>query len=318
MSEHLDADTLSFMRKEVGDVQVNSFLASESRAAFAAHASDAITKDGPAHTLHEHVSRTLFGNSKRLDAGVWIAQLPDKDADTIWASQYGDWCRVNGRRWPGDIGAELRRFETLGMLQRVAPGQDAVTAGRTNTYRRLPSPLWDVFIMCDVVIAEQTGERRYYQPSAGRTAAMIGELLEIKAQTSTVVEEPEAEPADSRRAQTAAAVEAAAKLKIRPRGKHGELRCSRCKEWKAPSEFSRRPRSTWQYKSWCKPCMASRQRQRYLTVEKEAALNMVGLTFTVGDNDDVVGLSCAGCGEVIEIGDSVHADARLVHERCMT
>jgi hypothetical protein len=313
VSEHLDADTLKFLRIEMGDVKVNAFLASESRAAFAAHAAEAI-KTGPAQTLHEHVSRVMFGNSKRLDAGVWIAQLPDKDADTIWAAQYADWCRVKKRRWPGDISAELRRFESLGMLQRVLHPDDT---GRAKTYRRLPSPLWDVFIMCDVVIAEQIGERRYYQPSAGRTAAIVGELLEIRAQTSTAVEE--SEPGlERRRAQTAAAVEAAAKLKVRPRGKHGELRCSRCKEWKAPEHFSRRSGSSWQYKSWCKPCMATRQRQRYLTVEKEAALNMAGLTFKVSDTDDVVGLSCAGCGEIIQAGDSVHADARLVHERCMT
>lgn len=315
MSKDLDADTLSFMRAEIGDAQVNAFLGSEGKTAFAYNAAAAIAT-GPAKTLHEHVSRTMFGNSKRLDAGVWIANLNDKDADTIWASQYADWCRVNKRRWPGDIGAELRRFESLGMLQTVKPNADGST-GRTHLYRRLPSPLWDVFIMCDVVIAEQVGERRYYQPSAGRTAAMVGELLEIRAQTATVVEvEPPSET--DGQAQTAAAVAAAAKINVRPRGKHGELRCTRCKEWKAPDQFSRRPGSTWQYKSWCKPCMATRQRQRYLTVEKEAALNMVGLTFLVSDQDDVVGLSCAGCGEVIEIGDSVHADARLVHERCMT
>lgn len=314
----LDAEMAQFVKDELGTERLNSHLTSESRAVFAYEARAAIAK-GPSQTLHEHVSRTLFGNSKRLDAAVWIATLSDNEAEGFFASQYAEWCRLKGRRWPGDIGGELRRFETLGMVQHVPPAKDAPTAGRIKAYRRLPSPLWDVFIMCDVVIAEAIGERKYYQPSTARTAKMVNELLEIRADLAgdpypTDVEDPELVELARRRKK----VEAAAKARRRPKGPNGELQCTRCKKWKTPDSFSKRPKSSWQYKSWCKECMAVRQRQRYLSVEKEVALNMVGLTFRVSDGDDVVGLSCAGCGQVLEAGDRVHADAKLVHERCMT
>lgn len=178
----LDPEMIRHLRKDLGDVKVNAFLGATSRRVFHEHVTDDMSL-----TPHEHVSRTLFGNTKRLGVAVWIANLPDKEADHIWASLYADWCRVNGRRWPGDVGAELRRFETLGMLERVPP-RVGESPGRTKMYRRLPSSLWDVFIMCDVVIGEQIGERRYYEPSVGRTAMMVSELLEIRDQTSTVVD----------------------------------------------------------------------------------------------------------------------------------
>lgn len=306
----LDADMVEFIRNEMGEEHLNRHLTHQSKAVFAAKAAEAVGK-GTVHTLHEHVSRTMFGNAKRLDAGIWIANLNDRDAETFWAAQYQEWCRLNGRRWPGDIGAEIRRFETLGMVEEVS-------RNRCVIYRRLPSPMWDVFIMCDVVIAESVGERKYYQPSSARTAQMINELLEIRADTGgppipTAVEPEEAE---LRRQKNKA--KAAAEARRRPRGPNGEFQCSKCLEWKIPDLFSRRPGSGWQYKSWCKLCMARKARARYLSLKKEAALNMVGLAFIVTEQDDVVGLSCAACGQVIEEGDRVHADARLVHEACMT
>lgn len=307
----MDTELLQELRKHMGHDAVNSHLANVSRAKFAGGAAAALHgSPGAVRTMHEHVSRVLFGNSKRLDAGLWVAQLADEDADEFWAAQYGDWCRLNTRPYPGDIGAELRRFAILGMLE-------LVKVDRANIYRRLPSPLWDVFIMLDVVLAEAVGERRFYQPSVGRVQMMVQDLMQIRSDTAPVpFSIPPEDPEAVRRQKM---VEAAARARLRPRGPNGEYKCSRCKKWLMPDQFSLRPsRGTAYPKSWCKTCMAARQRQRYMSLEKIEALNMVGVTFKVGETDDVVGVSCASCGELIQAGDSVHADARLVHESCMT
>lgn len=245
--------------------------------------------------------KTMFGSATRYLCGLWIAGMGDDEALMFCAAGFGRWAeRRNEHVSPANT--ELRRFEHLGMICRFSPKAAPTPA---QWYCRVPSPMWDVFLMADVVISEVTtpSRRKFYKPSAGRQERMIAELVKIYNATSTVVH-----PVKPAQAAT----------HTRVRGPNGELRCTRCNGWKHEDEFSVRTDRPHLRKSRCKACMARMARIRYLGVEKMVALNAVGVTFTVSSADDMVGLSCVGCGEPIVAGDTVCGDTRLCHARCVT
>lgn len=307
-AELLTPAAVADLRKLMGNDVVTRHMATRSRTLLVLNSSKAISEK-KSKGLHEFVSRRLFGAACRLDVGLWVAKMEPPQCDGFWASQYYDYARANGHRWPGQVNNnEWQRFIDLGMIERT----EAPENQRVCMFRRLPSALWDVYLMAECAISEQTGERRFYTPSDARVVDMVDDLRRIHAQTS-VEDEADVE-LERRRAMTAAATAS----KARPEGPNGELRCSHCKEWKPKQDFSQRGRGPGQFKSWCKFCMAVKARERYLSISKVEALNMVGVSFTVDSTHDVVGLSCLTCNRPIRVGQRVCGDARLIHEACMT
>lgn len=252
-------------------------------------------------TIEETVAQLMFGRPLRYWAGLWIASMTDEEALMFNAAMFNRWARATKRK-VGQVNADLVRFKDLGMVLRFDP-KNPPTSGQW--YTRCKSPLWDIFLMADVVITEimEPQQRRFYTPSAARQERMVHELMQIFNDTSATPV-PASPPPVPRPGN------------YRARGPNGELRCSRCKQWKPERSFSPRPRRPGLFKSHCKDCMADQARIRYLSVRKMEALNAAGLTFTVSGSDDVVGLSCVGCGRQIVTGDIVYGDMRLCHVTC--
>ena len=93
----------------------------------------------------------------------------------------------------------------------------------------------------------------------------------------------------------------------RPVSDDGDLCCSVCGKWKPAEEFMLRTDriGSGTRRSACTPCHNERNKSRYLNVTAVAALNAVGLTFTVSEGDDAASLSCVLCGARLEVGDDV-------------
>jgi hypothetical protein len=98
----------------------------------------------------------------------------------------------------------------------------------------------------------------------------------------------------------------------RPVTEDGQLRCSVCGKWKDPEDFKLRSDriGSGTRRSACDPCHNAANRARYLNVEAKASLNAVGLSFTIQDGDEAASLSCASCGQRLEVGQ----DVRTVHD----
>lgn len=263
-------------------------------------------------TLEETVGQLLFGKPGRMIGGIWIAGLSDEKAEKFCFNDFTDWLRSTKRRAQTNFRTDLSRFKDLGMIIEIPISKES--GDRTIWYARCSSPLWDLFVMADVVIGEageaRVGERKFYKPTQQRHDRMVGELLEIHESTA---ERPFRRP-KTRCPQPARS--SAPARNVRLRGPNGELRCSRCKTWKHEDDFSLRTDRKWLRKSRCKDCMAHIARTRYMSVAKVEALNMARLSFKVGAEDDVIGLTCIDCGQPFRAGEVVHSDGRLHHDRC--
>ncbi len=102
--------------------------------------------------------------------------------------------------------------------------------------------------------------------------------------------------------------------------KHGEKvaqrYCRWCKTWKDLTRDNFSENRPGHFRTDCRECFALKQRRRYLSVAKREALNTVGLEFQVVESDDIVGLRCTDCGNLIAAGDEVSGSAELRHQNC--
>lgn len=69
-------------------------------------------------------------------------------------------------------------------------------------------------------------------------------------------------------------------------------------------------------KSMCIECMKRYQRDRYLSVKKQRAMNAARLQFVVCEGDEVEGLACMDCLRPLEVGQEVHGTTSLHHVSC--
>lgn len=88
-----------------------------------------------------------------------------------------------------------------------------------------------------------------------------------------------------------------------------------CGEAKPVEEFAvkfdkRSPR----FSSRCRDCLNTAARGRYLSAKKLAALNAVRIEVVA--DDEMAGLRCRDCGELIVAGDEVVCEAGLAHLGC--
>lgn len=265
----------------------------------------AINLGGLSYTEYENMlGRQLFGKPNRMLLGLWICRLSDEHAYRFWGSQFSDWCIATKRPY-AQVSVDLRRFETMAMVE-------LTDVDRAKFYKRLPHPLWDMWRMLDSILSglEDPNSRRPFMPAPEHIEKMIADLRRIHQRTG-----PETDPTVVEESKGAVRGWPG---NYRKRGLHGELQCSRCKEWKPPGLFSARPNRPGLYKSQCKACMAEQHRIRYLGVKKVDALNAVGLTFVVAESDDMSGLACTDCGEPLEVGQEVAGHTRLWHTACLT
>jgi len=253
------------------------------------------------------LGKQLFGKPSRMMVGLWIARLDVEHADGFYASQYTDWCLKTKRPY-GQANLDFDRYENLKMIE-------VVKIDRAKWYRRVAHPMWDVIRLLDSVMSTLADPEaaRAFTMAPENVEQMIWDLQKIHHKTA-----PEPEPPPSPTVVESKGAARGWPGNYRKRDGRGRLQCSKCKAWKAPKDFSPRPNRPGLYKSHCKACIAEAHRQRYLTLKKVEALNAVGLTFTVTDGDDVVGLSCTDCGQPIEVGQEVAGHTRLWHTACPT
>jgi hypothetical protein len=268
-------------------------------------ASDAMDLGGLTYVEYENtLGKAIFGKPNRMVLGLWMCRLDAEHAERFWASQFSDWL-MQTKRGYAQVGVDLERFERMHMIE-------VTDVDRAKFYRRLTHPLWDVFRLLDSILSEfeDPGTRRAFTTAPDTFDRMVGDLRRIYERTGPV---PTVEP-------TVVSVgeERGWPGNYRKRNGKGDLQCTRCKKWKAPGRFSRRPNRPGLYKSHCKTCMAEQARVRYLGLQKVEALNAVGLTFVVVESDDIVGLACTDCGKPIEPGQEVAGHTRLWHTACLT
>lgn len=95
-------------------------------------------------------------------------------------------------------------------------------------------------------------------------------------------------------------------------------RCPLCREIKDYTEFRIKDQATRARSNRCTECMRSLARERYLNLRKIEALNSVGLTFWIDEDDDVVGLACVRCKQPLVPGDEVQGTTELAHVSCVS
>jgi len=109
-------------------------------------------------------------------------------------------------------------------------------------------------------------------------------------------------------------------LRVDPVSEAWERKCKLCGVWKPldSDHFTKRidthDRRTW--RTECRGCWAEKSRIRYLSVEKRDALSTIGVEFVLAEGDDVVGLRCLGCGNLLRSGDKVRGEAEVRHADC--
>lgn len=271
------------------------------------------------------LGKQLFGKPGRMLLGLWICRLIPEEAKDFWGSQYSDWCIKTKRSYP-QPGPDLDRFERMGMIETI--NKQGVGGDRCHRFRRLPHPLWDVWRLLDSILSglEDPQARRAFVQTPEQVHQMVADLQRIHLRTAPEPVSGNSAPEPVRETRfpetESTVVESKGQKRgwpgnYRPRGLHGELCCTRCKQWKAPEHFSPRPNRPGLYKSQCKACMAEQHRVRYLGMKKVEALNAVGLTFMVSEEDDVTGLACTDCGKPIEPGQQVAGHTRLWHTACL-
>lgn len=98
----------------------------------------------------------------------------------------------------------------------------------------------------------------------------------------------------------------------------GMRRCKRCNEVQPEAAFPIKDHKSGRRRSYDSDCWKAMQRERYLSVKKEKALNAVGITFTLTEADGPLGcLACMDCGVPLKPGDQVHgANVTLRHVDC--
>lgn len=92
--------------------------------------------------------------------------------------------------------------------------------------------------------------------------------------------------------------------------------CTKCHRWLPLDRFGVKVKSTNGRWYLCRECRVAYQRDRYLGVEKVAAMNAARITFTVAEGSGAIGLGCTVCGQPIAVGDVVSGTAHLTHTAC--
>lgn len=127
------------------------------------------------------VGRTLFGSPVRMLSGIWISNLPRAQARRFWAAQFADWLVRSKMAWK-DCGADLRRFEQLGMILRREGD------GRSTVYGRVDSnPLWDVFRATDRALRRVDERHEWTELSCEDREKIVADLVKIHEYTGAVV-----------------------------------------------------------------------------------------------------------------------------------
>lgn len=105
----------------------------------------------------------------------------------------------------------------------------------------------------------------------------------------------------------------------RPVSHDGQLRCSKCSQWKDEGEFSIRTDrlGSGTRRSACKGCHRLAGRQRYLNVDAKGSLTILGLDFVVEEGDTSGKFICAKCGKPIEAGDDATLVGAVEHSWCV-
>lgn len=98
-----------------------------------------------------------------------------------------------------------------------------------------------------------------------------------------------------------------------------ERRCIRCKKWlpATPEFWSLRDAKTKRLRSDCRECYNANQRATYLTNAQREMIEGV-VRFVTDENDKIVGITCAKCGDPIEVGDEIETSTDVRHTSCST
>ncbi len=98
----------------------------------------------------------------------------------------------------------------------------------------------------------------------------------------------------------------------------GELRCSRCREWKAMEAFRLRTDriGSGTRRSACDECFSRDNRSRYVNLTARAELNAIGITLSIEEGDEVARLRCRKCGQALGTDDVEAEPTEFAHVIC--
>lgn len=111
---------------------------------------------------------------------------------------------------------------------------------------------------------------------------------------------------------------ASAKRSRQPRPGQTTMRCGKCGNDLHLLHFEERADRPGRRRTTCIECRREASRDRYLSVDKQKAMNAARLTFIVSDSDETLGLACIDCGELVRSGEEVTGVAQLAHVDCPT
>lgn len=128
------------------------------------------------------VGAELFGSTRRLLTGIYVANLQEPYSEPVLFStaEVNNWIRET-YRIPAQGTSFLYGFKNLGMLHFVGD-RDDLPADRNHYWERLDNPVWDLFLMAEVVLGESGAtKRKFWIPTEDQLEEARAELLEIQA-----------------------------------------------------------------------------------------------------------------------------------------
>lgn len=101
----------------------------------------------------------------------------------------------------------------------------------------------------------------------------------------------------------------------------GERQCPRCREWWPVEEFVERnpddPRPLdGVRRTMCRSCFGEYERGHFIAVRRADPIEELRVFFTSTAGDGCVGMTCAACGDGLELGQSVTVRGFPVHTVC--
>lgn len=91
----------------------------------------------------------------------------------------------------------------------------------------------------------------------------------------------------------------------------GKRVCATCRKTRSLRVFGMRDG---QPKSSCNDCLAEKQRNRYVSAKKLRALNVLRLEVVA--DDEIAGLRCLDCQQLIAVGDEIVCQSGVTHLEC--
>lgn len=105
--------------------------------------------------------------------------------------------------------------------------------------------------------------------------------------------------------------------RVNPETGERERKCSRCREWKpaTPEYFALKDKRTEMIRTDCRECYAKTMRKHYLSTKQRELLEGVA-SFIIGEDDEIIGITCEKCGKDIMVGDEVTGEVTIKHVSC--